>query len=102
MNDKNSFLLFKDLLEPVDDLSNEDAGMLLKAILHHQNGGDIPELSAAANVAFKFTKQQLDRSSEHYEMMGPEIRSPSANSAPSRPNRTGRNSGPSGGGSNWI
>ncbi len=69
MTDKNTFLLFKDLLEPVDGLSNEDAGMFIKAILHYQNGGDIPELSPAANVTFVFTKQQLDRSDEYYEMM---------------------------------
>ncbi len=69
MNNKNTFLLFKDLLEPVDGLSNEDAGMFIKAILHYQNGGDIPELSPAANVTFVFTKQQLDRSDEYYEMI---------------------------------
>ncbi len=69
MNTKNTFLLFKDLLEPVDSLSNEDAGMFIKAVLHYQNGGDIPELSQAANVTFVFTKQQLDRSDEYYELI---------------------------------
>ncbi len=69
MTNKNTFLLFKDLLEPVDGLSNEDAGMFIKAILHYQNGGDIPELSPAANVTFVFTKQQLDRSDEYYELI---------------------------------
>ncbi len=69
MNTKNTFLLFKDLLEPVDSLSNEDAGMFIKAVLHYQNGGNIPELSQAANVTFVFTKQQLDRSDEYYELI---------------------------------
>ena len=67
MTDKKSFLLFNDLKEPIKSLSDEDAGKLFKTILEYQNGGIIQEPEGTAGVAFTFIKQQIDRSSEHYE-----------------------------------
>lgn len=67
MNGMKSFLLFNDLEEPVNSLSDEEAGQLFKAIFEYQNGGLKRELSPRVMLAFSFIKQQLDRSTEHYE-----------------------------------
>ncbi len=69
MIDKKSFLLFNDLKEPIKSLSDEDAGKLFKTILEYQNGGIIQEPEGMAGVAFTFIKQQIDRSSEHYDLI---------------------------------
>ena len=67
MTDKKSFVLFNDLKEPVNNLSDMDAGKLFKAIFEYQNGGMSQDLPASAEMAFLFIKQQLDRSTEWYE-----------------------------------
>ena len=67
MNSKTSFLLFTDLAEPVNNLSDEDAGQLFKAIFEYEKGEESQGLSSAASVALTFIKQQLDRCDENYE-----------------------------------
>ena len=66
---KKSFVLFNDLSDPVQSLSNEEAGKLFKAIFEYQNGGIEQELSGASEMAFTFIKQQLDRNHERYEII---------------------------------
>ena len=67
MEGKQSFILFNDLEKPVKSLSNEDAGMLFKAIFEYQNGGIVQDLSPLAMMAFTFIQQQLDRSNDKYD-----------------------------------
>ena len=67
MGEKKSFVLFNDLSIPVKSLSDEEAGKLFKAIFEYQNSGVKQELSASAEMAFIFVKQQLDRSQKKYE-----------------------------------
>ena len=67
MNGKKGFILFSDIAEPINNLSDEDAGKLIKAIFAYQNGGVTTDLPVAASVAFNFIKLQMDRSNEHYE-----------------------------------
>ena len=67
MNGKKGFILFSDVAEPIKNLSDEDAGKLIKAIFEYQDGGMTTDLPTAASVAFSFIKLQLDRSNEHYE-----------------------------------
>ena len=67
MTEKKSFLLFNDLSIPFKSLSNEDAGILIKAILEYQNGGINQELEGVVGMAFTFIKQQLDRCDEQYQ-----------------------------------
>lgn len=69
MATKKSFVLFNDLSDPVQSLSNEEAGKLFKAIFEYQNGGIEQELSGASEMAFTFIKQQLDRNHERYELI---------------------------------
>ncbi len=67
MANKTSFILFNELGEPVNNLSDEDAGKLFKAIFEYQNGGIVQDLSPQAEMAFTFIRQQFDRSNEQYE-----------------------------------
>ena len=69
MNGKKGFILFTDIAEPIKNLSDEDAGKLIKAIFGYQNGGVSAVLPPAASMAFAFIKLQLDRSNEHYDMI---------------------------------
>ena len=67
MTGKKSFVLFNDLKEPVNSLTDEEAGKLFKAIFEYQNGGVNQVLTAPAEMAFLFVKQQLDRNQEKYD-----------------------------------
>ena len=67
MNGKKGFILFSDIAEPINNLSDEDAGKLIKAIFAYQNGGGMAALPPEASMAFSFIKLQIDRSNEHYE-----------------------------------
>lgn len=57
--DKNSFILFSDIIYPVEELTDEEAGKLFKHILRYVNDKD-PECSdRVVNIAFQPIKTQL-------------------------------------------
>jgi len=64
---KNSFVLFYDNKEIFDALSNEQAGILVRAIFEYEITGTVPELDAVLRIAFIPIKQSLDRNTEKYE-----------------------------------
>lgn len=64
--DKKSFLIFKDSLPVLDELSNEQAGLLFKAIKSYQNDEDI-ELDSLTKIIFSPFKAQFDRDNEKYQ-----------------------------------
>ena len=66
VKNKKSFLLHIDSLAVLDDLTNEQAGELFKAISAYQNGEDL-ELSALVKIAFSPFKNQFIRDNEKYE-----------------------------------
>lgn len=66
MSDRKSFILHKDSLSVLDDLSDEQAGRLFKAIRAHQCGIDI-EIDAITKIALSPFKSQFDRDDEKYE-----------------------------------
>lgn len=64
---KNSFLLFTEITEVVELLTNEQKGMLFQAILDYQIGKE-PDLSEpVVRVAFTPIKQNLDRNNEKWQ-----------------------------------
>ncbi len=66
MTKKKSFVLYHDYLQHVGHLSNEEAGMLFKAILYYVNG--MPhDLEGPVLMAFSFISSQLERDLERYE-----------------------------------
>lgn len=62
---RETVLLFTSLKEPVDALTDEQAGQLFKAILSYQSGDDVA-LDGLLNVVFLQIKQQLDYNNEKY------------------------------------
>lgn len=63
---KKAFLIYKDTLDVLDLLTDEQAGKLFKAIRDFNNGKQ-PELELALQVAFLPFKNQFDRDSNKYE-----------------------------------
>lgn len=64
---KPSFLLYKSFYEPIKHLSNEELGLLFRAIFDYQNGLEIANLSPSLGMAFAFFKNQFDLDSIKYE-----------------------------------
>lgn len=65
---RKSFIIHFDSLNVLDDLSNEQAGLLFKAIKSHQLGEEL-ELDALTKVAFSPFKNQFSRDVEKYEKL---------------------------------
>jgi uncharacterized phage protein (TIGR02220 family) len=65
---KKSFKLYKDALSVLEDLSDEQAGQLFKAICAYQNGEEI-ELNGIVKIAFSPLKAQFGRDDEAYQVV---------------------------------
>jgi len=65
--DKKSFVLYADYSEHVALLSDEEAGMLFKAIFAYVKGEKNIKLSPIVSMAFSFIKAQLDRDMGKWE-----------------------------------
>ena len=65
---RKSFIIHFDSLNVLDDLSDEQAGMLFKAIKGYQLGEEL-ELDALTRVAFSPFKNQFSRDAEKYEKL---------------------------------
>lgn len=66
---KNSFLLYVDRLEVLDEMTDEDAGKLFKAIRDYVKDGSTPERGTLVSIAFRALKSALDSDSEKYHLM---------------------------------
>ena len=64
---KNSFVLFLDNKEIFDALSEEQAGVLIKAIFEYETTGILVELDPVLKIAFIPIKQSLDRNRNKWE-----------------------------------
>lgn len=63
---KESFLIYKSFYEPLKGLSDEDMGIIFRAIFEYQIYGKLPEISPILNMAFSFIKDALDRDNLKY------------------------------------
>ena len=66
--DKKSFLLFKDALSVLDDLTDEQAGLLFKAIRDYQENGSV-KLDGLIKIAFAPFKNQFIRDNDKYKKL---------------------------------
>lgn len=64
--DKNSFVLYTDYYEHIENLTNEEAGQLIKAIFQYEMGKDPEFENRVVGMAFSFIKSQLKRDSDKY------------------------------------
>lgn len=67
MDKKKSFVLYHDYLPHIEHLSDNEAGVLFKAILRYVNMGESPSLTGASFMAYSFISSQIDRDFEKYE-----------------------------------
>lgn len=68
-----SFVLYTQQSEIVNELSNEQAEQLLKGIYSHA-AGEEPNLTGIVQIAFISIRQQLDRNAEKYEAKKEKLR----------------------------
>lgn len=66
MGERKSFILHKDSLKILDDLTNEQVGLLFKAIKNYQFD-EISELDTLTKIAFSPFKNQFIRDDEKYD-----------------------------------
>lgn len=66
MEQKNSFVMYTEYLKHIQKMSMEQRGELFTAILCYAAGDDVPELDAAADMAFGFIRERMDRDSAAY------------------------------------
>lgn len=64
---KESFILFTEQKEVFENLSDEQAGQLIKAIFGYIDNGEEPQLDITLKMAFIPIRQNLDRNNEKWE-----------------------------------
>lgn len=67
MEGLKSFVLYTDINEYLDELTNEDAGILFKAIVDYAETGECPEINGIVKVAFIQIKKAIDYNAAKYE-----------------------------------
>ncbi len=67
MSQKSSFVLYHDIREPVEMLSDEERGKLFSAILNYSEYGELPDFRGALQMAFAFIRTALDRDADKWE-----------------------------------
>ena len=63
---KSSFVMYTEYLKHVQKMSMEQRGELFTAILCYAAGEPLPELDAAADMAFSFIHERMDRDNAAY------------------------------------
>lgn len=66
MGENKGFVVYHSYRECFEDLSDEEVGILFKAMLSYSETGEIPEMPKPLKVAFRFIKQQMDANKEKY------------------------------------
>ena len=67
MAEKKSFVFYNSYEKPLSMLSDEERGKLLMALIRYSQGEEAPSISPAADMAFEFIRQNMDRDSASYE-----------------------------------
>lgn len=62
-----AFLLQKDQKEIIDELTNEEAGIIFKAIYEYEETKEVPKLDKTLRIVFKQFKVKLDSYDDAYE-----------------------------------
>lgn len=66
MKEQGSFVLYHDMESSIRELTDEEAGKLLKAIFRYHKTGDPGESDRVVRMAFLPIKSVLDRDREKY------------------------------------
>ena len=67
-NMKNTFVMYTDWIDMIEDLTDEDRGLLFLAIMRYQLGEELPEMKKGSgpSVAFAQMRRQFEKDSEKY------------------------------------
>lgn len=63
---KNTILVYTDLMEQLDELSMEERGVILTAMIKYQLGEELPELDKTLKLVFIPIRQSIDRDNDAY------------------------------------
>ena len=64
---KNSFVMYTDWLDMLEELDDAERGVLMLAVMRYQSGQELPEMGVGARVAFAQIRKQLDKDAAKYE-----------------------------------
>lgn len=64
---KDSFILFTEYKEQFEMLTNEQAGVLIRAIFSFVSDEEVPEMEPLTRMAFTFIKAAIDRADDKYQ-----------------------------------
>lgn len=64
---RDSFIVYTEWGENISILSNEQAGILVKALFSLAKDEEIPQMDAVTEMCFRFLKAQIERDSKRYE-----------------------------------
>jgi len=88
---KKSFILYTDTLEVLDEMTDEEAGQLFRAIKEYQDGNE-PDMDRATRIAFSSFRKQFQRDEAKYEEVAQRNRENGQKGGrPSEPRRTQKN-----------
>ena len=65
--DKNSFVVYAEIKETIDELTDEEVGKLFRGMVEYQATGEIPELTGILKFAFIPVRQQMDRNNSKWQ-----------------------------------
>lgn len=66
MKDKRGMVIFYDIIEQLEPLTDSEFRQVISAILRYDRTGEEPEINGAARLAFNFIKPSIDRQNEEY------------------------------------
>ena len=84
---RESFVIYTELNEAIQDMSDEIAGALFKAIMAYNTTGEVPEMSAVVQMAFSIIKPQFDKNNQKWEETKAKREERARNAANSRWNK---------------
>lgn len=64
---QKSFVLYTEIFDTTQDISDEDFGKLMRAVFLYEKGENLPDMDPMIKMAFNFIKKDLDRNAEKYE-----------------------------------
>lgn len=81
---RKSFLLYTDIIDSTAMLTDEEFGILLRAVFKYERGEELPNLSPIIEMAFNFIKGTLDRNNDAYNQKVEKCRAAGKKSAEAR------------------
>ena len=66
---RKSFIVYSEWIYNLSLLTDEQAGILFRALLAYSNETELPEMNPETKMCFSFMKAQIDRDNEKYEQV---------------------------------